>query len=142
MENRLIQYKERLKENRLKITQKRMRMIELFLQEDRYLSAKDIQEMMNKDYPGISYDTIYRNLYTLKDIEVLEQTTLSGEMHYKIACTTHHHHHFICDECGDTKVIRYCPVETWQNELDDVEIKNHKVELYGLCGVCRRTRIS
>ncbi|CAM2759762.1 ferric uptake regulation protein [Salinicoccus roseus] len=142
MENRLIQYKERLKENRLKITQKRMRMIELFLQEDRYLSAKDIQELMNKDYPGISYDTIYRNLYTLKDIEVLEQTTLSGEMHYKIACTTHHHHHFICDECGDTKVIRYCPVETWQNELDDVEIKNHKVELYGLCGVCRRTRIS
>ncbi|MBY8908563.1 transcriptional repressor [Salinicoccus roseus] len=142
MENRLIQYKERLKENSLKITQKRMRMIELFLQEDRYLSAKDIQELMNKDYPGISYDTIYRNLYTLKDIEVLEQTTLSGEMHYKIACTTHHHHHFICDECGDTKVIRYCPVETWQNELDDVEIKNHKVELYGLCGVCRRTRIS
>lgn len=142
MENRLIQYKERLKENRLKITQKRMRMIELFLQEDRYLSAKDIQELMNKDYSGISYDTIYRNLYTLKDIEVLEQTTLSGEMHYKIACTTHHHHHFICDECGDTKVIRYCPVETWQNELDDVEIKNHKVELYGLCGVCRRTRIS
>ena len=119
-----------------------MRMIELFLQEDRYLSAKDIQELMNKDYPGISYDTIYRNLYTLKEIEVLEQTTLSGEMHYKIACTTHHHHHFICDECGDTKVIRYCPVETWQNELDDVEIKNHKVELYGLCGVCRRTRIS
>ncbi len=142
MENRLIQYKDRLKENNLKITQKRMRMIELFLQEDRYLSAKDIQELMNKDYPGISYDTIYRNLYTLKDIEVLEQTTLSGEMHYKIACTTHHHHHFICDECGDTKVIRYCPVETWQNELDDVEIKNHKVELYGLCGVCRRTRIS
>ncbi|WP_262409526.1 Fur family transcriptional regulator [Salinicoccus roseus] len=138
----MIQYKERLKENSLKITQKRMRMIELFLQEDRYLSAKDIQELMNKDYPGISYDTIYRNLYTLKDIEVLEQTTLSGEMHYKIACTTHHHHHFICDECGDTKVIRYCPVETWQNELDDVEIKNHKVELYGLCGVCRRTRIS
>lgn len=142
MENRLIQYKERLKENSLKITQKRMRMIELFLQEDRYLSAKDIQELMNADYPGISYDTIYRNLYTLKDIEVLEQTTLSGEMHYKIACTTHHHHHFICDECGDTKVIRYCPVETWQNELDDVEIKSHKVELYGLCGVCRRTRIS
>ncbi|MCG7332802.1 Fur family transcriptional regulator [Salinicoccus roseus] len=138
----MIQYKDRLKENNLKITQKRMRMIELFLQEDRYLSAKDIQELMNKDYPGISYDTIYRNLYTLKDIEVLEQTTLSGEMHYKIACTTHHHHHFICDECGDTKVIRYCPVETWQNELDDVEIKNHKVELYGLCGVCRRTRIS
>nr|WP_255695287.1 Fur family transcriptional regulator [Salinicoccus sp. ID82-1] len=134
------QYKDKLKENSLKITQKRMRMIELFLDENRYLSAKDVQELLKDEYPDISYDTIYRNLYTLKDINVLEQTTLSGEMHYKISCTTHHHHHFICDECGVTRVIHYCPVQQWENELDDVEIRNHKVELYGLCGECKKTR--
>ncbi|WP_281354831.1 Fur family transcriptional regulator [Salinicoccus hispanicus] len=134
------QYKDKLKENSLKITQKRMRMIELFLDENRYLSAKDVQELLKEEYPDISYDTIYRNLYTLKDIDVLEQTTLSGEMHYKISCTTHHHHHFICDECGVTRVIHYCPVQKWEDELDDVEIKNHKVELYGLCGECKKAR--
>ncbi|MCG1008995.1 transcriptional repressor [Salinicoccus sp. ID82-1] len=140
MANQLNQYKDKLKENSLKITQKRMRMIELFLDENRYLSAKDVQELLKDEYPDISYDTIYRNLYTLKDINVLEQTTLSGEMHYKISCTTHHHHHFICDECGVTRVIHYCPVQQWENELDDVEIRNHKVELYGLCGECKKTR--
>ncbi|MFC3418096.1 Fur family transcriptional regulator [Salinicoccus hispanicus] len=140
MANQLNQYKDKLKENSLKITQKRMRMIELFLDENRYLSAKDVQELLKEEYPDISYDTIYRNLYTLKDIDVLEQTTLSGEMHYKISCTTHHHHHFICDECGVTRVIHYCPVQKWEDELDDVEIKNHKVELYGLCGECKKAR--
>ena len=142
MGNNLNQYKDKLRKNKLKVTEKRMRMIETLLEGDRYMSAKDIQEMLKPEYPGMSYDTIYRNLYTLKDIEVLEQTTLSGEMHYKIACTTYHHHHFICDDCGETKVIRYCPVETWQSELEDVEIKNHKIELYGLCGACKEAKIS
>src|SRR5699024_8403576 len=82
----LNQYKEKLKNNKLKITDKRMRMIDLFLAEDRYLSARDVQEKMNEEFPGISYDTIYRNLYTLNDIEVLEKTTFDGEMQYKISC--------------------------------------------------------
>lgn len=137
MTQQLNQYKDKLKENKLKITDKRMRMIDIFLDEDRYLSARELQEMMNVEYPGISYDTIYRNLYTLNDIEVLEKTTFNGEMQYKISCTTHHHHHFICNSCGDTRVIHYCPVDTWANELDDVEIINHKVELYGLCKSCK-----
>lgn len=134
----LREYKDKLKENGFKITKKRMRMIEYFMDEDRYLSAKEVQEVMNDEYPGISYDTIYRNLYTLKDIDVLEQTTFDGEMQYKISCTSHHHHHFICEGCGDTRVIHYCPVDTWQKELEDVDITHHKVELYGLCQDCRK----
>ena len=137
MHKELVDYKEMLKEAKFKITKKRIRMIEIFMEDERYLSAKEVQEMMNQDYPGISYDTIYRNLHTLKDINVLEQTTFDGEMQYKISCTDHHHHHFICEECGNTKVIHYCPVDTWQNELEDVEITNHKVELYGLCAGCK-----
>ncbi|AKG73994.1 Fur family transcriptional regulator [Salinicoccus halodurans] len=137
MTQQLNQYKDKLKEKKLKITDKRMRMIDLFLDEERYLSAREVQEKMNKEFPGISYDTIYRNLYTLNDIEVLEKTTFDGEMQYKISCTSHHHHHFICNSCGDTKVIHYCPVDTWADELNDVEITNHKVELYGLCKSCR-----
>lgn len=137
MTESLKKYENQLREHQLKVTGKRMKMIELFLDQDRYLSAKDVQESLIDEYPGLSYDTIYRNLYTLNDIGVLEQTTLEGEMQYKIACTTHHHHHFICEKCGETRVIHYCPVETWENELDNVEIKSHKVELYGLCETCK-----
>ncbi|WP_020008434.1 Fur family transcriptional regulator [Salinicoccus albus] len=137
MNGQMKQYKSKLKDNGLKITEKRIRMIGIFLDEERYLSARELQGKMNTEYPGISYDTIYRNLYTLNDIDILEQTTLDGEMQYKISCTTRHHHHFICENCGDTKVIHYCPVQTWQKELENVEITNHKVELYGLCGECK-----
>ena len=133
----LKKYKTKLRNHGLKITEKRMTMIELFLKENRYLSAKEVQEQLHKIYPTLSYDTIYRNLYTLKEIEVLENTNFEGEMQFKISCSDHHHHHFICEECGNTKVIHYCPVDTWQSELEDVEITNHKVELYGLCAGCK-----
>lgn len=137
MHKELVDYKEMLKEAKFKVTKKRLRMIEIFMEDERYLSAKEIQEMMNKEYPGISYDTIYRNLHTLKDINVLEQTTFGGEMQYKISCTDHHHHHFICERCGETRVVHYCPVEAWESELNGVKINSHKVELYGLCEVCQ-----
>lgn len=130
-------YRDKLRDNGLKVTEKRMTMIELFLSENRYLSAKEVQEKLYETYPGLSHDTIYRNLYTLKEIDVLENTNFEGEMQFKISCTDHHHHHFICEECGNTKVIRYCPVETWQGELEGVEITSHKVELYGLCRECK-----
>lgn len=136
MHKELNDYKTMLQDANFKVTKKRLRMIEIFMEDERYLSAKEIQEIMNEDYPGISYDTIYRNLHTLNDIHVLEQTTFSGEMQYKISCTEHHHHHFICEKCGETKVINYCPVGEWQKELGGLTINSHKVELYGLCEKC------
>lgn len=131
------QYKEQLKAHNLKLTDKRLKLIEIFTKYDKYLSAKELQQQLVAVYPGISYDTIYRNLHTLTDIGVLEQTTLDGEMNYKISCTDDHHHHFICERCGETQVITYCPVDKWHDELPGVQLNSHKVELYGYCGECR-----
>ncbi len=139
MAEELRKYRDKLRSNGLKVTDKRMTMIELFLSENRYLSAKEVQEKLEKIYPSLSHDTIYRNLYTLEEIGVLENTSFENEMQFKISCTDHHHHHFICEACGNTKVIQYCPVETWQGELEDVEITSHKVELYGLCRECKHS---
>ncbi len=96
-----------LKENGLKYTDKRKDMLDIFVKEDKYLNAKHIQQQMDKDYPGISFDTVYRNLHLFKDLGIIESTELDGEMKFRIACTNHHHHHFICENCGETKVIDF-----------------------------------
>lgn len=55
-----------LKNNGHKYTDKRRDMIEMFIKEDKYINAKTVQQQMNNHYPGISFDTIYRNLHLFK----------------------------------------------------------------------------
>ncbi|PTI95678.1 transcriptional repressor, partial [Staphylococcus simulans] len=64
-------------------------------------------------------------------------TELDGEMKFRIACTHHHHHHFICEICGDTKVIDYCPMDAIRKQLPNVTIHTHKLEVYGICEKCQ-----
>ena len=69
---------------------------------------------------------------------IIESTELDGEMKFRIACTNHHHHHFICENCGETKVIDFCPIEKIKSQLPNVNIHTHKLEVYGICEECQR----
>ncbi|MDT3959443.1 Fur family transcriptional regulator [Staphylococcus kloosii] len=125
-----------LKQDGHKYTDKRRDMLNIFVEEDKYINAKHIQQQMDTNYPGISFDTIYRNLHLFKELNIIEGTELDGEMKFRIACTDHHHHHFICERCGDTKVIEFCPMDAIQKSLPNVAINTHKLEVYGICEKC------
>ena len=112
-------------------------MLDIFVEKDKYINAKHIQQQLDQHYPGISFDTIYRNLHLFKDLGIIESTELDGEMKFRIACTNHHHHHFICEQCGDTKIIEYCPIDEVKQFLPNVDIHTHKLEIYGTCESCQ-----
>lgn len=125
-----------LKEKGYKYTGKREQMLQLFSDQKRYIAAKDVLEAMQPDYPGLSFDTIYRNLSTFVDLGILEMTELDGEKKFRFSCSIdEHHHHMICLTCGKTKHIHLCPMDKL-NETDDFKIVGHKFEVYGYCQDC------
>jgi Fur family zinc uptake transcriptional regulator len=127
-----------LKEKGYKHTEKRKDLLTLFANEKRYLSAKDVQESLKEQYPGLSFDTIYRNLTTFVDLGLLEETEWEGERKFRFTCShNEHHHHLICLACGITKSIHSCPMEVLNKELNGFDVTGHKFEIYGYCGDCK-----
>lgn len=128
-----------LKDNGYKYTDKRKSMIELFVKEDRYISAKYISEKLSVEYPGFSFDTVYKNLATYTNLGILELTEINGERHYKLSCLKHdhHHHHHICLKCGKAKIINYDLCNNLNIPgLEGYKITDHKFEIYGYCPKC------
>jgi len=126
-----------LQEQGYKMTKRRADILYFFSQEDRYHTAKALYEYMESSYPGISYDTVYRNLHLYHDLGILESTNLHAEKHFRMNCGDHHHHHFICNRCGRTKKLPICPMNQVQKMLESYQINDHKFEVYGLCPGCQ-----
>ncbi|MGI8317039.1 Fur family transcriptional regulator [Halobacillus mangrovi] len=128
---------QKLKEKGYKHTKQRERLLEIFVSQDQFIAAKEILKMIQKDFPSVSYDTIYRNLYLLTDEDLLEATELHGEKHFRLACNSSgHHHHFICTICGSTKAIEFCPMNAIHDKLGGYQVVNHKFEIFGVCPQC------
>lgn len=126
-----------LQQDGLKHTKNREVMLRFFDGHERYVTASDVKEFIENDNPGISFDTIYRNLATFTSLGILEETELAGERHFRMHCDAGvHHHHFICTVCGITENIPDCPMDVLSVHLPDHTIESHKFEIYGKCPNC------
>lgn len=120
-----------------KMTHRRKEIIAYFSKSDGYRTARNLYEHMEDEFPGISYDTVYRNLHLFHDINILESTSLNAEKHFRLNCSDQHHHHFICNICGGTKKLNICPMDDVGSLLKGYTIDDHKFEVYGLCPNCQ-----
>ncbi len=121
----------------LRITEQRRTLAQLFADATGYLTPKYVYEHMQRVYPGLSFDTVYRNLRVMQDLGLIEQFVFEEGVKFKLSCEEpDHHHHMICLQCEKTLPIRSCPMP--ETDLPGgFQVVKHKFEVYGYCSDCQ-----
>ena len=102
-----------LRQNKLKITKQRHALLEFLLtNQAHYTDVVTVDAYMRTEFPGMSHNTVYRNLKEFEEVGIVEQNTEQERTRVKYQCDFHHqhHHHFICQNCGKVIELQMCPV--------------------------------
>lgn len=126
-------------EHNLKITPQRVAIYRELIDSKIHPSADTIYQIVQTQYPNISFDTVNRTLLTLAKIglaEVIE--VFGGAKRFDPNVTNHHHLH--CTQCG--KIVDfwsrlYDKLEIPENVQKQFEVIDKRVVLKGICKDCQ-----
>lgn len=129
-------YLSELRTRGYRLTGKRREILDYLLSHNRYVSAKELIDYLKSKYPTMSFETVYRNLKTLRNEGMIEESRFDDESKFRIACQTGHHHHFICLRCGRTMVLEHCPMPDLEEIPAGFTVLKHRFEVLGYCKEC------
>ena len=123
-----------LKNSPLKVTPQRLEILQT-IQKNGHISIDDLYNHIKEKFPSISLATVYKNIHTLKDANILTEIHPQNEKsHFEIKKEPHGH--FICKKCGniyDFEIKTTCNPHL--SEIDEIE--ESEVYLYGVCKNCK-----
>jgi len=133
-----------LRSQRLKQTQQRLRILEVFLKAEKHLSAEELYQRVRREDPEIGFSTVYRTLHLIVSSGIAREREFQRgrKLYDRVIGEYGHHHHLICTRCG--KIVEFqCPemIEKWQEEIarhHGFILESHTHELYGVCATCQK----
>ncbi len=104
---------------------------------DGHLTAAEIYQEVRKAMPNISLGTVYRNLNTMVENDMLSMLYLDGKEYFE-GCKPKHSH-VVCNQCG-----KICDVELplfgWLDDMirqqTGLEVSERELLARGLCKDC------
>lgn len=133
----------KLKASGLRLTKQRRDLIGyLSTHEDSYVPVTAVDAYLRGVHPGLSHDTIYRNVKAFESLGILEEAMQGEQATVKLQCDFQHphHHHFICTRCHRVQELKMCPLGYFEQQVPGAQIASHNFELYGLCAACARAK--
>ncbi|UCE73961.1 MAG: transcriptional repressor [Methanomassiliicoccales archaeon] len=125
-----------LKEHEIKVTPQRLEIMKYLDEHREHPNVDKIYSALKKKNPSLSKTTIYNTLETLREHNIIQALTISGnELRYDFKNSVHHH--FLCKECGQIFDIDVeCPN---LNKMLKDEYRVDEVHGYfkGECKACR-----
>ncbi|MEY3202612.1 MAG: hypothetical protein RIR70_2162 [Pseudomonadota bacterium] len=117
-------------------TRQRNAIREAVAQAGRPLLPQEVLDAAQRQVPGLSLATVYRNLRTLQEEGALRAVMLPGENARYEEAGHGHHHHFQCRQCGRVFEVEGCPGNLARLAPPGFAVEDHDITLYGRCREC------
>jgi Fur family transcriptional regulator, ferric uptake regulator len=131
-----------ISERGLKSTKQRDIILESFLSSDRHLSIEELYLKLRATHSNIGYATVYRTLKLFAEAGIAREMQFGdGQTRYEHVGEGEHHDHLVCTRCGSIEEFENETIEQLQAEVAASRgflIERHRLELYGLCGSCKK----
>lgn len=131
-------FKDGLRRSGVKITHQRLEIFQELAKSLEHPDADKVHRSVRKHVPTISLDTVYRTLWLLLDLGLIN-TLGSSRERTRFDANIESHHHFVCSSCGMTR-------DFYSEELDTLKVQpfvkslghveTTLVEVRGICQTC------
>lgn len=132
-----------LGKKRIKITDQRILVLEIFARRLKPVSVREITSGLNVLEKNIDRASVYRSIKVLKKTGLIHETS-KGKF---IACqetacndASHCHHQFICTKCDRVTEVHIDDssfISKINEKFPSILINSHNLSLSGLCERCR-----
>lgn len=124
----------------LRSTRQRDVILDIFLSTHQHLSVEELYLKIKSVHPSIGQATVYRTLKLFVEAGLAREILLhDGQTRYEHIMAGEHHDHMVCTVCNTIIEFENETIEKLQSEIAELHgfvIKNHKLEVYGLCSAC------
>ena len=141
-ENRLQEAVDTLKDSGVRITPQRHAILEYLIKSMSHPTADEIYKALEGKFPNMSVATVYNNLRVFREVGLVKELTY-GDSSSRFDCNTSDHYHSICEECGKIVDFHYPgldEVEALVEHVTGFKVNNHRMEVYGVCPDCQKTK--
>jgi Fur family peroxide stress response transcriptional regulator len=134
---------DKLKEHHHKLTPQRLAIINILSHSEGHPSVEDIYRQLQRNFPGVSEATVYRNILLMKSLGEVLELGFAGESTHYDGRKPYPHPHIVCIKCRriidpDLESLNAMTKEI--TEESGFEILTYRLDFFGICPTCRNKR--
>ena len=139
IDDKIESLKQRCQELGMRVTNQRVEIFREVASSCEHPDAETVYERVKQRLPNISFDTVYRTLASLEDMDMIFRVdNLLPKARFD--ADKRPHNHFLCIKCGE--VYDIFPEDGYKIEIPENskkfgEIKDVNLQVRGICNKCR-----
>jgi Fur family ferric uptake transcriptional regulator len=129
-----------LHENGYRLTDARRAVVETVEKSARALTPIDVYNAARRKYRALGLVTVYRTLEKLEELHLIQRVHQPHGCQAFISAGQGHQHLLLCQNCGQVEFFDGDDLDTLTKSIakkSGYQIKEHWLQLFGVCANCR-----